>query len=52
MLNLWAIRTLDAFDFIQEFELMPVVAFGNRLIVIGLPEPAYWIAQNDNEVNK
>ena len=48
-LTLWAIRTLDAFAFIQCYEFAPVLAFGNRLIVVGIPEPMMWIAQNDNE---
>lgn len=45
----WAIRTLDAFDFVQNYEMASVMAFGNKLLVVGLPEPVMWIAQNDNE---
>lgn len=51
MLNLlpWAIRTLEAFDFVQKYELNPVMAFGNKIIVIGMPEPMLWAASNDNK---
>ena len=49
MLSLWQIRTLSAFRFVQEFELTPVMAFGNKLIAVGLPAPEYYIANNDNK---
>ena len=49
MLDQWSIRTIDAFCFIQDYEFKPVMAFGNRLMVVGLPEPVYYIVQNDNE---
>lgn len=45
----WAIRTLDAFDFVQDYEMASVMAFGNKIIVIGIPEPMLWVASNDNK---
>jgi hypothetical protein len=48
-MDLWSIRTLSAFKFVQEFELEPVMAFGNKLIAVDLPEPVYWVANNDNK---
>lgn len=47
---MWRARTLNAFKFVQEFEFKPVLAFGNSLLVVGMPEPVHWIAHNDNEV--
>lgn len=50
MYNLmWQVRILEAFNFIQEFERKPVLAFGNGVLVVGMPEPLYWIANNDNK---
>ena len=48
----WAIRTINAFCFIQDYEFKPVMAFGNKLVVVGLSEPIMWIAQNDNGIVK
>lgn len=50
LLNPWSIRTLKAFKFVQEFEFRPVLAFKNNLLVVGIPEPVYWVANNDNVV--
>lgn len=49
ILDKWSIRTLDAFAIIQNYEPKPVLAFGNKLLVIGLPKPVLWVAHNDNE---
>ena len=51
-LDPWSIRTIRAFYFVQDYELKPVLAFGNSLLVVGMPEPKYWIADNDNKVKK
>ena len=48
-MDLWSIRTLSAFKFVQEFELEPVLAFGNRLVAVGLPSPEYYVPSNDNK---
>lgn len=45
----WRVRTLNAFKFVQEYEFMPVLAFGNSLLVVGMPQPKLWIAENDNK---
>lgn len=48
----WAIRTLEAFKFVHEYETGNILAFGNGLLVVGMPEPLLWIAHNDNGVGK
>lgn len=45
----WRSRTLWAFRFVQEYEFKPVLAFGNKVVVIGLPDPICWVANNDNK---
>lgn len=48
----WHLRTLNIFKFVQEFEFKPVMAIRNKLLVVGLPEPIFWTADNDNEAKK
>lgn len=45
----WRSETLWAFKFVQEYELKPVLAFRYDLLIVGMPKPAYWVANNDNE---
>ena len=46
----WAIRTIDTFYFIRDYGYQqPLLAFGNSILIVGIPEPILWRAENDNE---